>query len=99
MGAPPTLRTTYSLFILSPSHPSPRTNPCLSATAPRLLCVAAGKSLTSVFLVMEFCEYDLATLIDNMPTPFPEHAVKCLALQVTWYIDLTFTTRAACHTC
>lgn len=48
----------------------------------RLLCVAAGQSLTSVFLVMEYCDYDLATLIDNMPTPFPEHAVKCLALQV-----------------
>lgn len=31
---------------------------------------------------MEFCDYDLATLIDNMPTPFPEHAVKCLALQL-----------------
>lgn len=44
--------------------------------------MAAGHSLTSVFLVMEYCEHDLATLIDNMPTPFPEHAVKCIALQV-----------------
>eukprot|EP00730_Choanoeca_flexa_P018117 TRINITY_DN8791_c0_g1_i3.p1 TRINITY_DN8791_c0_g1~~TRINITY_DN8791_c0_g1_i3.p1 ORF type:complete len:363 (+),score=65.56 TRINITY_DN8791_c0_g1_i3:34-1122(+) len=48
----------------------------------KLLCVASGRSLNSVYLIMEYCEHDLATLIDNMPTPFPEPAVKCLLQQL-----------------
>lgn len=48
----------------------------------KLLCVASGRSLNSVYLIMEYCEHDLATLIDNMPTPFPEPAVKCLMKQL-----------------
>jgi cyclin-dependent kinase 10 len=48
----------------------------------RLICVATGQQLTSVFLVMEYCDFDLATLIDTMPTPFPENAVKSLILQL-----------------
>ena len=48
----------------------------------KLLCVAAGRSLNSVYLIMEYCEHDLASLIDNMPTPFPEPAVKCLMKQL-----------------
>lgn len=47
-----------------------------------LKCVAVGRDLTSVFLVMEYCEHDLATLMDNMPAPLPESAVKCLMLQL-----------------
>lgn len=36
----------------------------------------------SVFLVMEYCEQDLAVLLDNMPTPFNESQVKCIMLQI-----------------
>ena len=31
----------------------------------------------SLFLVMEYCEQDLASLLDNMPAPFSESQVKC----------------------
>lgn len=31
---------------------------------------------------MEYCEQDLASLLDNMTTPFSESQVKCLILQV-----------------
>ena len=31
---------------------------------------------------MEYCEQDLASLLDNMTTPFSESEVKCLVLQV-----------------
>lgn len=37
--------------------------------------VAVGKDLDSVFLVMTYCEQDLAILIDNMRTPFTESQV------------------------
>lgn len=38
--------------------------------------VAVGKSLDSMFLIMEYCEQDLASLLDNMPSPFSEAQVK-----------------------
>jgi len=44
--------------------------------------VVVGRSLESVFLVMEYCEQDLASILDNMPNPFTEAQVKCIALQV-----------------
>lgn len=31
---------------------------------------------------MEYCEQDLASLLDNMSSPFTESQVKCLMLQV-----------------
>ena len=31
---------------------------------------------------MEYCEQDLASILDNMPSPFTEAQVKCIALQV-----------------
>lgn len=31
---------------------------------------------------MEYCEQDLASLLDNMTTPFSESQVKCIVLQV-----------------
>lgn len=31
---------------------------------------------------MEYCEQDLASLLDNMTSPFTESQVKCLMLQV-----------------
>ena len=47
----------------------------------QLKCVAVGRALSSVFLVMEYCEHDLASLVDHMPCPFAEPVVKCLLLQ------------------
>eukprot|EP00051_Salpingoeca_urceolata_P003527 m.58462 g.58462 ORF g.58462 m.58462 type:complete len:379 (-) comp12867_c0_seq2:22-1158(-) len=48
----------------------------------QLQCVAVGRELTSVFLVLEYCEHDLAALVDNLPTQLPEAAIKCLVLQL-----------------
>uniref|UniRef100_A0A1B6CMG3 Cyclin-dependent kinase 10 n=1 Tax=Clastoptera arizonana TaxID=38151 RepID=A0A1B6CMG3_9HEMI len=44
--------------------------------------VVVGKSLESIFLAMEYCEQDLASLLDNMKAPFSESHVKCIMLQV-----------------
>ena len=38
--------------------------------------VVVGKSLENVFLVMEYCEQDLASLLDNMNAPFTESQVS-----------------------
>ncbi len=43
--------------------------------------VAVGWELESMFLVMAYCEQDLAILIDNMNTPFTESQVY-LGLEV-----------------
>lgn len=39
-------------------------------------------SFFSIFLVMEYCEQDLASLLDHMQTPFSESQVKCIMIQV-----------------
>ncbi|XP_076046653.1 cyclin-dependent kinase 10-like isoform X2 [Oratosquilla oratoria] len=44
--------------------------------------VVVGRSLESIFLVMEYCEQDLASLLDNMQMPFMESQVKCIIIQV-----------------
>ena len=44
--------------------------------------VAVGRHLDSIFLVMEYCEQDLASLLDNMALPFKEAQIKCLMLQL-----------------
>ncbi|XP_009861642.2 cyclin-dependent kinase 10 [Ciona intestinalis] len=44
--------------------------------------VVVGQRLDSIFLVMEYCEQDLANLLDNMTTPFSEAQVKCITLQL-----------------
>ncbi len=44
--------------------------------------VVVGSHFDSIFLVMMYCEQDLASLLDNMPAPFTEAQVKCLALQM-----------------
>ncbi|KAH9596528.1 Cyclin-dependent kinase 10, variant 2 [Schistosoma haematobium] len=31
---------------------------------------------------MEYCEQDMASLLDNMPNPFTESQVKCIMLQI-----------------
>ena len=37
---------------------------------------------------MEYCEQDLASILDNMPNPFTEAQVKCIGLQVGLILDL-----------
>ena len=51
----------------------------------RLRDIAVGRDLDSMFLVMTYCEQDLAVLIDNMRTPFTESQVyyhTCAYLRV-----------------
>lgn len=43
--------------------------------------VVVVRSLDSIFSVMEYCEQDLASLLDNMQAPFSE-CQKCIMLQV-----------------
>ncbi len=44
----------------------------------KLHSVAVGKDLNSMFLVMTYCEQDLAVLIDNMRVPFTEAQVRAM---------------------
>ncbi|XP_003384202.3 PREDICTED: cyclin-dependent kinase 10-like [Amphimedon queenslandica] len=44
--------------------------------------IAVGRELDNMFLVMNYCEQDLASLIDNMASPFTEPQVKCIMLQL-----------------
>ncbi|XP_065316787.1 cyclin-dependent kinase 10-like isoform X2 [Gordionus sp. m RMFG-2023] len=44
--------------------------------------IALGKNLDNIYLVMEYCEQDLANLLDHMQKPFTEAQVKCIILQV-----------------
>ncbi|CAH0391260.1 unnamed protein product [Bemisia tabaci] len=44
--------------------------------------VVVGRSLDSIFLAMEYCEQDLASLLDNMQAPFTESQVKCIMIQL-----------------
>eukprot|EP00741_Cyanophora_paradoxa_P025593 tig00000383_g24697.t1 len=44
--------------------------------------VAVGSKPDSMFLVFEYCEHDLAKLLDNIRTPFSVSEVKCLILQI-----------------
>ena len=41
--------------------------------------VVVGRDLDNMFLVMNYCEQDLATLIDNLKTPFTESQVSTSA--------------------
>ncbi|KAL9558070.1 hypothetical protein MBANPS3_001093 [Mucor bainieri] len=44
--------------------------------------VAVGPRLESIFLVMEYCEQDLGSLLDMVPTPYTPSEIKCLMLQL-----------------
>ncbi|KAL3314552.1 hypothetical protein Ciccas_006825 [Cichlidogyrus casuarinus] len=44
--------------------------------------VVVGRALDSIFLVMEYCEQDLASILDNISNPFTESQVKCIMLQL-----------------
>nr|CAD2200453.1 unnamed protein product [Meloidogyne enterolobii] len=48
----------------------------------RLFDVVVGRKIEQIFLVMEYCDQDLASLLDNMQTPFSESQVKCILLQL-----------------
>ena len=48
----------------------------------QLIDVVVGRDLDSMFLVMKYCEQDLASLIDHMKMPFTESQVKCIMLQL-----------------
>ncbi|KAI9347265.1 cyclin-dependent kinase 10-like protein [Obelidium mucronatum] len=58
----------------------------------RVLEVAVGSARDDVFMVMEFCDIDLAALMDNViaklrPPRFTEREVKCLMLQLLSGLD------------
>lgn len=48
----------------------------------RLHEVAVGSRMDAIFLVFEYCEHDVARLLDWMRTPFSTSEVKCLMLQL-----------------
>ncbi|KAJ2699910.1 hypothetical protein H4218_002383 [Coemansia sp. IMI 209128] len=47
-----------------------------------VLEIAAGHSIDSIFMVMEFCECDLGSLLDSMHVPFAPSEVKSLLHQL-----------------
>ncbi|KAF9083918.1 Cyclin-dependent kinase 10 [Mortierella sp. AD031] len=44
--------------------------------------VAVGNDLDQIFLVMEYCEQDMAALMDNVKKPYTPAEVKCLMYQL-----------------
>ncbi|KAI8600247.1 kinase-like domain-containing protein [Dissophora ornata] len=44
--------------------------------------VAVGSDLDQIFLVMEYCEQDMAALMDNVKKPYTPAEVKCLMYQL-----------------
>ncbi len=61
---------------------------CKHPNVVQLLEIAVGsRTLDSIFLVMEFCSQDLASLLDNMASPFTEAQVKCIMKQVFQGLD------------
>ncbi|KAF9977354.1 Cyclin-dependent kinase 10 [Actinomortierella ambigua] len=44
--------------------------------------VAVGNDLDQIFLVMEYCEQDMATLLDSIKTQYEPSEVKCLMYQL-----------------
>ncbi|KAF9351545.1 Cyclin-dependent kinase 10 [Mortierella sp. NVP85] len=44
--------------------------------------VAVGNDLDQIFLVMEYCEQDMAALMDNIKKPYTPAEVKCLMYQL-----------------
>ncbi|KAI6194110.1 Cyclin-dependent kinase 10 [Aphelenchoides besseyi] len=53
----------------------------------RLVDVAVGKKMHKIFLVMEYCDADLAYMLNQMNVPFTESQVKCLLLQLFEGLD------------
>ncbi|GAB5582592.1 cyclin-dependent kinase 10 isoform X3 [Prionailurus iriomotensis] len=59
--------------------------------------VVVGNHLESIFLVMGYCEQDLASLLENMPTPFSEAQVSS-ALSFKCSEDFSTCTRTSSST-
>eukprot|EP00300_Choanocystis_sp_HF-7_P008767 c16098_g1_i1.p1 GENE.c16098_g1_i1~~c16098_g1_i1.p1 ORF type:complete len:341 (-),score=59.86 c16098_g1_i1:147-1169(-) len=49
--------------------------------------VVVGGRRDKIFLVFEYCEHDLANLLDNMRTRFKESEIKCLLRQLLSALD------------
>ena len=52
-----------------------------------LLRVVNGKKPNAIFLVFEYCEHDLARLLETMRVPFTEAESKCLCLQLLQAVE------------
>uniref|UniRef100_A0A3B3UMB0 Cyclin dependent kinase 10 n=1 Tax=Poecilia latipinna TaxID=48699 RepID=A0A3B3UMB0_9TELE len=50
--------------------------------------VVVGSHLESLFLVMSYCEQDLASLLENMQTPFSEAQVKFCYFLLLFFFSL-----------
>jgi cyclin-dependent kinase 10 len=44
--------------------------------------VVVGNQLEKIYLVLEYCEQDLSSLLDNLEKPFTESEVKCITIQL-----------------
>ena len=50
--------------------------------------VVVTPSLSGIFIVMEYVEHDLKTLLDTMPSPFLQSEIKTLMLQLISAVDV-----------
>lgn len=57
-------------------------NTCNHENIVNLQEVVVGQELEKIYLVLEYCEQDLASLLDNLEHPFSESEVKCITLQL-----------------
>ncbi|CAG7853693.1 Cyclin-dependent kinase 11B; AltName: Full=Cell division cycle 2-like protein kinase 1; Short=CLK-1; AltName: Full=Cell division protein kinase 11B; AltName: Full=Galactosyltransferase-associated protein kinase p58/GTA; AltName: Full=PITSLRE serine/threonine-protein kinase CDC2L1; AltName: Full=p58 CLK-1 [Serendipita indica DSM 11827] len=55
---------------------------CRHENVVRIREVVVGDTLTQVFIVMDFIEHDLKTLLSLMPNPFLQSEIKTLTLQL-----------------
>lgn len=55
---------------------------CCHENIVKLKEVVVGRELEKIYLVMEYCEQDLASLLDNLEKPFTESEVKCIIIQL-----------------
>lgn len=55
---------------------------CSHENVVQLKEVVVGEQLEKIYLVMEYCEQDLASLLDNLEKPFSESEVKCIVIQL-----------------
>ncbi|TFK30581.1 Pkinase-domain-containing protein [Coprinopsis marcescibilis] len=55
---------------------------CQHENVVRVREVVVGETLTQVFVVMDFIEHDLKTLLTSMPSPFLQSEVKTLMIQL-----------------
>ena len=49
--------------------------------------LVTGKKPNAIFLVFEYCEHDLARLMETMRTPFTESESKCLVIQLLQAVE------------